>query len=102
MYALPQRPLKQCTDVCARLGFAPPQPTTNVAMSFFGCSRSVSIGDTLLFTDRSSSVASLWTYSLQDKKLAPFDAVRSHGILNGAFSPDGRWIAYASAEVEGT
>ena len=38
--------------------------------------------------------ASLWTFSLQDKKAAPFGDVRSSSPLNSEFSPDGRWVAY--------
>ena len=39
-------------------------------------------------------VASLWTFSLPDKKAAPFGDVRSVAPLNSEFSPDGRWLAY--------
>ena len=47
------------------------------------------------------SSASLWTFSLQDGKAIPFAEVRLSSTLllpNAAFSPDGRWVAYASNE----
>jgi hypothetical protein len=44
---------------------------------------------------------SLWTYSLQDRKLEPFGGVRlSVAMLPSAvFSDDGRWVAYLSDET---
>jgi len=42
----------------------------------------------------SGSGASLWIYSVQDKKATPFGDVRASNPLNSVFSPDGRWIAY--------
>ena len=41
-----------------------------------------------------ASEASLWTFSLPDKKTAPFSNVRSAAPFDSAVSPDGRWIAY--------
>jgi hypothetical protein len=41
----------------------------------------------------------VWTYSLQDKKAAPLIEVPSSSQINPSFSPDGRWIAYASNET---
>ena len=39
----------------------------------------------------------MWTYDVKSKKAAPFDAVRSATAQPaGSFSPDGRWVAYAS------
>ena len=38
--------------------------------------------------------ASLWTFSISDKKAVPFGDVRSTAPLNSEFSPDGRWLAY--------
>lgn len=36
--------------------------------------------------------------SLDDRKTTPFDNVRSQQPINGAFSPDGKWIADTSTE----
>ena len=46
------------------------------------------------------SMTALWTFSLKDKKAERFDAVVSPmGVVTGAvFSPDGKWVAYASRE----
>jgi hypothetical protein len=41
---------------------------------------------------------SLWTYSLKDRKAAPFADVQSENRINAAFSPDGRWVAYNVTE----
>ncbi|OFW20401.1 MAG: hypothetical protein A3H97_20960 [Acidobacteria bacterium RIFCSPLOWO2_02_FULL_65_29] len=48
----------------------------------------------------SSGATALWVLSLKDRKAARFDAVESPATtLTGAvFSPDGRWVAYASRE----
>ena len=43
----------------------------------------------------------LWTFSLQDRKAAPFGQVRSYFPINSVFSPDGRWVAYASGDEKG-
>ena len=51
-------------------------------------------GERLSFSAIAGSSASLWMFSLQDKKAAPFGEVRSSLPLNSAFSPDGRWMAY--------
>jgi serine/threonine-protein kinase len=48
------------------------------------------------------STASLWTFSLQDRKSIPFGEVQLSSTLplpNAAFSPDGRWVAYSSNET---
>jgi Tol biopolymer transport system component len=55
-------------------------------------------GDTFLFSITKGSDVSLWTFSLHDKKATPFGAVHSSNPTNAAFSPDGNWVAYASAE----
>jgi len=60
-------------------------------------------GDRFLFSSVTSggAGASLWTYSLQDRKVEPFGGVRlSVAMLPCAvFSPDGRWVAYLSDET---
>jgi len=57
-------------------------------------------GERLLYNSGKGGATALWVLSLKDKKAAPFDAVQSPAAtLTGAvFSPDGRWVAYASRE----
>jgi len=49
---------------------------------------------------KGGATTSLWVFSLKDRKAARFDAVESLArTLTGAvFSPNGRWVAYASQE----
>jgi serine/threonine-protein kinase len=54
-------------------------------------------GQTLLFTVNKPGDASIWTYSLRDKKAALFADAPSWQ-QSSAFSPDGRWVAYVSEE----
>ena len=56
-------------------------------------------GDTLLFSVMKGADVSLWTLSLQDRKVAPFGGVRSTSsfLPNAVFSPDGNWVAYTSS-----
>jgi serine/threonine-protein kinase len=55
-------------------------------------------GDAFLFSITKGSDVSLWSFSLQDRKATPFGAVHSSNPTNAAFSPDGKWVAYASTE----
>ncbi len=57
-------------------------------------------GERLLYNAGKGGATALWVFSLKDRKAARFDAVESPAIaLTGAvFSPDGRWVAYASQE----
>jgi Tol biopolymer transport system component len=55
-------------------------------------------GDAFLFSIAKGSDVSLWTFSLHDRKATPFGGVHSSNPTNAAFSPDGNWVAYASAE----
>jgi serine/threonine protein kinase/Tol biopolymer transport system component len=55
-------------------------------------------GDRFLFSVKKGSDFSLWAYSLRDKKATPFGEVHSPDPTNAVFSPDGRWVAYASTE----
>ena len=54
--------------------------------------------DRLLFSVTKGSDVSLWTFSLQDRKATPFGEVHSRFPTGARFSPDGQWVAYASAE----
>jgi Tol biopolymer transport system component len=51
-------------------------------------------GDRFSFSRIDKAGASLWLFSLQDKKASAFGDARSSFPLNSDFSPDGRWIAY--------
>jgi Tol biopolymer transport system component len=56
-------------------------------------------GDRFLFSATKDSKVSLWTFSLADRRAAPFDAVESSNVIGSVFSPDGRWVAYSSLET---
>jgi serine/threonine-protein kinase len=56
--------------------------------------------DQLLFSVTKEGKVSLWAFSLTDKKSTQFDAVQSSRPTTAAFSPDGRWVAYAATEPE--
>ena len=61
--------------------------------------------NTLLFSVAKGSELWLWTLSLPDGRRAPFTAIipSSATYATGAtFSPDGRWVAYASADRNAT
>ncbi|HEX6657373.1 MAG TPA: hypothetical protein VF065_04780, partial [Ilumatobacter sp.] len=53
--------------------------------------------DIMLFSVIKGTEHTLWTYSLRDRKMAPFAGVRSVTPIDGVFSPDGKWIAYSSS-----
>jgi Tol biopolymer transport system component len=53
-------------------------------------------GKLLSFSVAKGSGFSLWTVTVADGKAAPFGAVQSVEPIGSVFSPDGRWIAYAS------
>ena len=57
-----------------------------------------SYGDTLLFSVTKGAAVSLWMLSLKDKKTTPFGNVHSSTRTGAVFSPDGRWVAYATTE----
>jgi Tol biopolymer transport system component len=57
-------------------------------------------GRHLLYEVNSESKFSLWVFSVQDQKGAPFGGVQSSSVPPAAaFSPDGRWVAYQSDEI---
>jgi len=56
-------------------------------------------GERFSFSLIKESDVSLWMFSLPDKKAAPFGEVRSADLLNSAFSPDGRWVAYVLPNI---
>jgi serine/threonine-protein kinase len=59
---------------------------------------SASDGQTFLFTALKSGDASIWSYSLRDKKATLFSDAPSWQ-QSPSFSPDGRWVAYVSEEA---
>ena len=56
-------------------------------------------GEHLLYNIGTGDATALWVLSLEDGQAARFDGVEPGATLTGAvFSPDGRWVAYASQE----
>ena len=55
-------------------------------------------GERFSFSAIKGDTASLFTFSLDEKKSAPFGDVRSTTALNSVFSPDGKWLAYTLRE----
>ena len=55
-------------------------------------------GEKLLFSVEKGSDAELWMFTLADRTTTPVADIRSSTPIGAAFSPDGRWIAYGSAE----
>jgi serine/threonine protein kinase len=53
-------------------------------------------GQTLLFAAQKGTIFTLWTLSLKDRNTRPFGNVQSTEPIGATFSPDGRWVAYAS------
>ena len=58
-------------------------------------------GSRLLFAVRKGLVNSLWVLTMTDRKTMPVGQIQSAESLSATFSPDGRWIAYASTERSG-
>jgi serine/threonine-protein kinase len=57
-------------------------------------------GQVLLFSETKDFTSSLWTFSLRDRKVAPFGDVKGSSLPTAAtFSPDGRWVAYQVGET---
>jgi Tol biopolymer transport system component len=54
--------------------------------------------DTLLFTIAKGESLSLWMVSLRTRKATPFGNVRSTTPTGAVFSPDDKWVAYATTE----
>lgn len=57
--------------------------------------------DVLLYSVENGSNFTLWTLSRKTGKSMPFGGVRSVYPTDARFSPDGKWIVYASAESPG-
>jgi eukaryotic-like serine/threonine-protein kinase len=54
-------------------------------------------GRTIAFSTLKDDRFTLWVVTLADKKTSRFDDVASHEPIGATFSPDGRWVAYASS-----
>ena len=55
-------------------------------------------GDRLLYSVESRVEAALWMLSVRDRTATPFGDVHSVTPIAATFSPDGRWVAYASTD----
>jgi len=55
----------------------------------------------LLFSVLKDKQWTLWTMTMKDRQLAPFGGVHSINLVEGVFSPDGRWIAYQEDDGAG-
>jgi eukaryotic-like serine/threonine-protein kinase len=55
-------------------------------------------GDRLLYSVETQGDVALWMLSVQDRKATPFGEVHSTTPTAATFSPDGRWVAYASTD----
>jgi serine/threonine-protein kinase len=53
-------------------------------------------GEHLLFSAAGGGKTTLWVLRLRDGHTEPFGGVASVNPTTGAFSPDGKWVAYAS------
>jgi serine/threonine-protein kinase len=58
-------------------------------------------GRHLLFTVVKRGGYELFVYSATERRAQAFAGVHSREPIGGVFSPDGRWVAYASTPVEG-
>jgi serine/threonine-protein kinase len=56
-------------------------------------------GKTLLFSVTKGETMSLWMLSLAGRETKRFASVQSTIPIGATFSPDGRWVAYASADA---
>jgi Tol biopolymer transport system component len=58
-------------------------------------------GRTLLYSEQKGGSHSLIALSVGDRHASTFGGVQSLQPIEAAFSPDGRWVAYASTQVPG-
>jgi eukaryotic-like serine/threonine-protein kinase len=58
-------------------------------------------GQTLLFSSNKDRTFALWSLSVENKTVAPFGNVQSTDPIGATFSPNGRWVAYASSDARG-
>ncbi len=55
----------------------------------------------LVFSSTNGTDVTLWTLSLKTRATARFSSVHSSTRTGAVFSPDGRWLAYASSDSSG-
>jgi Tol biopolymer transport system component len=55
-------------------------------------------GEWLLFDRVVAGQTTLFTLSLRDRRIAPFGTVQSSSRTGAVFSPDGKWVTYATRE----
>jgi Tol biopolymer transport system component len=58
-------------------------------------------GTRFLFTVVKGLENTVWTFSLNDRKAAPFGDVKTTRLISPVFSPDGSWVAYSEASGTG-
>jgi serine/threonine-protein kinase len=54
----------------------------------------------LLFSVTTDKGSTLRTLNMQDRQVVPFAEIQSIEPVEGAFSPDGRWVAYRTKEAQ--
>ena len=59
------------------------------------------LGERLLYSVSRNASWSLWMMTLTDHKAEPFSHVQTRDPVGAAFSPDGRWVAYALNDAGG-
>jgi eukaryotic-like serine/threonine-protein kinase len=58
-------------------------------------------GRTLLFSEQEGDTFTLMAFSVSEQRAVTFGGVQSLQPADAVFSPDGRWVAYASSPVAG-
>jgi serine/threonine-protein kinase len=58
-------------------------------------------GAHLLYTTVKSGAGEygLWVLSMKDRRSSPFGVAQARSMMEAAFSPDGRWVAYSAGEA---
>ena len=56
------------------------------------------LADRLLYSVEKPGDVALWMLSISDRQATPFGEIRSRTPIASTFSPDGRWVAYASTD----
>jgi serine/threonine-protein kinase len=57
--------------------------------------------DILVFSSKRGDRITLWSLSVSQRKASPLGDVESSSRTGAVFSPDGRWLAYASSSTSG-
>jgi serine/threonine protein kinase len=59
-------------------------------------------GGHLLLTVVKDGRQALWDLTIGDRRMSAFGGVQSPALIEAAFSPDGRWVAYSTGQSAGT